>query len=953
MKKNPFQTKIGVLATTAGILLFGMFFAVAFKVFAFNGPTTAPPNGYGALGSDASNNISIGTSTTAPTTKLFVVGAGSDSNSFAEKEVANNQTPLFILRDDGSVAVATSSFVPGATNIGNNLNVANNLTVGGLLSANNLGSSTINAQNVSAGAFGSGTGGGSFSFPSGLSVGLTGGTYAPIFSVSASNIQYGNWSGGGISLVAQNASLDPNVVHGLPGGSIGLFPGTSSGPMDNKHTQGAVMFGAQAYTDGSGYCPTGSVLGPSLCGGDDWFFNEASDTAGEDNLIFSTDLKPGGSMFPGLMAPYGPSIGFENGNNDVTSVNATAGGGWILRNNSNFYFISKFGNPVGTTTTIAGTGNIILMPDANVGIGSSSFTPNAKLTIANNLYTAPLGSSYGQYQIMLYDGSSASTSYGMGVENYNIGFNSNGGYKFYQSASSTPLMVIGGQGSTNVGIGTTTPAYPLTVNGNIYATGNITCGGTCGSSSSAPAAPVIVVQPNSQIVNAGDSATFSVVATGVPAPTYQWQYFSGSWKSFAAGTGTTSSVMATFSTTAAYNGLPFQVVVTNSQGTVTSNPVTLTINTTVYSVGTSTGSLVGIGTTTPQAPLHVNSGDNTTTPFVMLLGTATSSWYVDSALNTVTVTNPGASPTLGSLDYTTLNPSAAMTNYYQHADLLEIPAASTNNFASLSTGLDGLYDYGSGNVGSLIGVIALADFASTGAMSGGLYGGNFLAQIVNAGSNQTSLVPNMYGVVANVANGSTNGTVTNRYGFYGTATNSGTVTKDYGLYLTGFGNGTHTNTPFDIYAADANTSNYFAGNVGIGTTNPSTALTVSGTITATTKNFEIKYPGDGMPGYDLVHSTLEGPEVGVYYRGTASLVNGQATVALPPYFGALTRAGSETVYLTAKGKVPFSLSYDSFDHDAGTFIVYGSTQSGSFDWQVEATRADVAPLQVVKPTPGK
>jgi len=115
-------------------------------VFAFNGPTTAPPNGYGALGSDASNNISIGTSTTAPTTKLFVVGAGSDSNSFAEKEVANNQTPLFILRDDGSVAVATSSFVPGATNIGNNLNVANNLTVGGLLSANNLGSSTINAK---------------------------------------------------------------------------------------------------------------------------------------------------------------------------------------------------------------------------------------------------------------------------------------------------------------------------------------------------------------------------------------------------------------------------------------------------------------------------------------------------------------------------------------------------------------------------------------------------------------------------------------------------------------------------------------------------------------------------------------------------------------------------------------------------------------------------------------
>jgi hypothetical protein len=34
--------------------------------------------------------------------------------------------------------------------------------------------------------------------------------------------------------------------------------------------------------------------------------------------------------------------------------------------------------------------------------------------------------------------------------------------------------------SGNVGIGTATPTQPLTVQGNIYATGNITCGGTCG-----------------------------------------------------------------------------------------------------------------------------------------------------------------------------------------------------------------------------------------------------------------------------------------------------------------------------------------------------------------------------------------------------------------------------------------------------------------------------------------
>ena len=45
-------------------------------------------------------------------------------------------------------------------------------------------------------------------------------------------------------------------------------------------------------------------------------------------------------------------------------------------------------------------------------------------------------------------------------------------------APSPPIYYSSG----NVGIGTATPSQPLTVQGNIYATGNITCGGTCGGS---------------------------------------------------------------------------------------------------------------------------------------------------------------------------------------------------------------------------------------------------------------------------------------------------------------------------------------------------------------------------------------------------------------------------------------------------------------------------------------
>jgi len=123
----------------------------------------------------------------------------------------------------------------------------------------------------------------------------------------------------------------------------------------------------------------------------------------------------------------------------------------------------------------------------------------------------------------------------------------------------------------------------------------------------------------------------------------------------------------------------------------------------------------------------------------------------------------------------------------------------------------------------------------------------------------------------------------------------------------------------------------------------------AGTLTATSKNFEIPYPE--KPGYDLVHSTLEGPEVGVYYRGHGTLSNGAATITLPEYFNRLVREGSETVLLTAQSEQPFMLSYDSFDFADNKFEVHGTIPNGEFDWQVNATRADLPPLQVEKKTP--
>ena len=121
-----------------------------------------------------------------------------------------------------------------------------------------------------------------------------------------------------------------------------------------------------------------------------------------------------------------------------------------------------------------------------------------------------------------------------------------------------------------------------------------------------------------------------------------------------------------------------------------------------------------------------------------------------------------------------------------------------------------------------------------------------------------------------------------------------------------------------------------------------TNATFTGTMSATTKNFVIDHPL--KDGYQLVHSSLEGPEVGVFYRGSAKLVNGRAIVALPDYFDALTRDHTATELLTAKGSAPFLLSYDRFDEKS--FVVHGAQADGEFDWEVKATRADVAPLEV-------
>lgn len=86
--------------------------------------------------------------------------------------------------------------------------------------------------------------------------------------------------------------------------------------------------------------------------------------------------------------------------------------------------------------------------------------------------------------------------------------------------------------------------------------------------------------------------------------------------------------------------------------------------------------------------------------------------------------------------------------------------------------------------------------------------------------------------------GTSTGTIINQYGAYvqGGRVAGSTITTGYGLRITGFDantiyglhiGGSTCTTCFDIYASNSGATNYFAGNVGVGTSSPTEALDVN------------------------------------------------------------------------------------------------------------------------------
>ena len=121
---------------------------------------------------------------------------------------------------------------------------------------------------------------------------------------------------------------------------------------------------------------------------------------------------------------------------------------------------------------------------------------------------------------------------------------------------------------------------------------------------------------------------------------------------------------------------------------------------------------------------------------------------------------------------------------------------------------------------------------------------------------------------------------------------------------------------------------YLVGPTGVMVWNSSTKE-----VTYQVKNFIIEHPLN--PNKYLVHACLEGPEAGVYYRGTSEIKGTEQIIELPDYVSFATEF---TVNVTPiyNGKIR-NLNCSKIENNK--FTVYG--EAGEFYWTVIGKRLNI------------
>ncbi len=349
------------------------------------------------------------------------------------------------------------------------------------------------------------------------------------------------------------ASIQPSLQLGtdIPYGinASGAVVGTSHGP--NSTTTRGFLVTNGAVTD------LGADMNPVAIG-DDGFI---AGTTGSRGFIRSP---------AGVVTLFGPT-----GAGDVTVVNGISPTGGIVVGSTRAAGVTRafrYANGVLTDLTLVpgeSSSAALGINAAGVIVGSSSAAGSSRAVIFSNgtgtVIPTPPGSS---------------VAYGINSAGAVVGDYSGGRPFLYTAAAGfvdlTPLVLnAAAAGFTLFANGIIQNVRAINDAGQILGTTVLPMTGSNTGYRLDPVAgpavaPTITTHPAAQTVAAGGTATFSVVATGSPAPSYEWRF---NTTPIAGATAQTYSITGV----TAANAGSYTVRVFNTAGTVTSNAATLTV----------------------------------------------------------------------------------------------------------------------------------------------------------------------------------------------------------------------------------------------------------------------------------------------------------------------------------------------------------------------------------------
>lgn len=447
--------------------------------------------------------------------------------------------------------------------------------------------------------------------------GATAASYAFAASLADNNLQVrAVVSGGGASITSNAATLTVLVPASITTSPQSLTVAAGQDAMFSVTAAGATpSYRWQLSTDGGGSwsdAASGSTATLVL----------TAVTGGDNGKQFRVIVSNGGaSVTSGVatLSVFAPvAIAVQPSNQSVLD-GATATFS-IVANNATGYQWQRFdganwANVAGATSasysftaSLAQTGLQVRVVVAGSGNGGNNSATSNAATLTVTAVVVPASITTDPQNTTVASGQNATfTVVAAGSSlNYHWEVSSNGGGSWVNAANGgTATLVV--------------PAASAGDSGKQYraVVGNTNNAVTSRAATLTVVPPVaIVTQPAGQTVIEGNTATFTVAANN--ATGYQWQQLNGStWGNVG---GATSASYA-FTTSLSQNGLQLRVVVSNSVGSITSNPAVLTVNAAIVPiaitaqprsdsvfVGNSASFAVTATGTSPTYQWQVNSG---------------------------------------------------------------------------------------------------------------------------------------------------------------------------------------------------------------------------------------------------------------------------------------------------------------------------------------------------------